>query len=75
MLSPHLGWQARSGVPGAAAHPLAREAAWPWCGCVWEELVEPRLTPLLHAVAGGDGQQVDAQLVQGVAQQLPVVID
>lgn len=65
----------RSPMPGAAAHPLPRKAARPRRGSVREELVQAGLPLLLHAVAGGDRQQVNAQLVQGVAQQLPVVID
>lgn len=56
-------------------HPLPRKAARPRRGSVREELVQARLSLLLHAVARGDRQQVNAQLVQGVAQQLPVVID
>lgn len=56
-------------------HPLPRKAARPRRGSVREELVQARLPLLLHAVARGDRQQVNAQLVQGVAQQLPVVID
>lgn len=56
-------------------HPLPRKAARPRRGSVREELVQAGLPLLLHAVARGDRQQVNAQLVQGVAQQLPVVID
>lgn len=66
---------ARSPVPGTATHPLPRKAARPRRGGVREELVQPGLPLLLHAVAGGDRQQVNAQLVQRVAQQLPVVVD
>lgn len=61
--------------PVAAAHPLPCKAAWPGSGRVWEEFVQPGLPFLQHAVARGDGEQVHSQLVQGVAEQLPVVID
>ena len=65
----------RSPRAGAAAHPLPCEAARPRSGRVWEELIQPGLPLLQHAVARGDGEQVHSQLVQGVAEQLPVVID
>ena len=39
-----------------------------------EVLVEAGLAVLGQAVAGRDGQQVDAQLVQRVTQQLAVVV-
>jgi len=61
--------------PRNTTHPLVLKCLTPRWSDVWEEfIVKARLALVLDAMATGDGDQINAQTIQRVTQQLSVVV-